>query len=282
MDYRVIVSNSPADESMEIDRTPTLQGTNQVNILTKNFDSMVVIKSADDRMLDTNISNSRTRVNSTENRDSLQSEKDNKLDVSLIHTNQHKKEVIELEEFHRCLNNENSYMSDCVYCRDKGLVRESDESVIITNHPEESKPEIQEIRDLNINSSPNVRISYANIVSGGITVERSEDSNNEPSEGDSNRYLSSLLPFNLRIDVTKFPGCHKCLMDDSCNDPWCAFCTSGFCFRGALCKNVYSHFAMCGNGINYCKDGRLRERSMAIRRSKKRAFGNRVSRRKYL
>ena len=141
---------------------------------------------------------------------------------------------------------------------------------------------VQNVDDLNINSSPNAKISYASIVSGRIMTERSENSNNAPSEEDINRYLSFLLPFNSRRDVSMMPGCHRCLIDDSCNDPWCVFCTRGFCNRGPLCKNLYSHFAMCGGEVDYCKDGRLRERRIAIRRSRKRAFVKRSIRRKYL
>ena len=131
----------------------------------------------------------------------------------------------------------------------------------------------QNFDNINMNSNSNARISYAGVVSSRIVIERSENSSNSPSEEDINKYLSFLLPFNSRIDVTKIPGCHRCLVDDSCNDPWCAFCTRGFCHRGALCKNLYSHFAMCGGEVNYCRDEWLRVRSLSKRREH-----NRISR----
>ena len=60
---------------------------------------------------------------------------------------------------------------------------------------------------------------------------------------------------NERMDEYEIPGCVKC-MSNACNDPWCRWCTAGFCHKGQLCKNIYSHFAMCGREINFCKDGR--------------------------
>ena len=55
----------------------------------------------------------------------------------------------------------------------------------------------------------------------------------------------------------ELPGCVNCMMDE-CRDPWCQWCTIGFCTKGQLCKNIYSHFAMCGRETNFCKDYRLR------------------------
>ena len=63
---------------------------------------------------------------------------------------------------------------------------------------------------------------------------------------------------NERMNEYVVPGCHKCLQDDSCNSPNCEYCTRGFCHKGQLCKNIYSHFAMCGRETNYCKDYRMR------------------------
>ena len=57
----------------------------------------------------------------------------------------------------------------------------------------------------------------------------------------------------------ELPGCVNCRMDE-CRDPWCQWCTIGFCTKGQLCKNIYSHFAMCGRETNFCKDYRLRGR----------------------
>ena len=62
-------------------------------------------------------------------------------------------------------------------------------------------------------------------------------------------------PQNVRRDEYEIPGCVKCMRDE-CGDPWCRWCTIGFCHRGQLCRNIYSHFAMCGREINFCKDGR--------------------------
>ena len=62
---------------------------------------------------------------------------------------------------------------------------------------------------------------------------------------------------NERRDENEIPGCVKCMRDE-CGDPWCRWCTAGFCHKGQLCKNIYSHFAMCGREINFCKDYRLR------------------------
>ena len=64
-------------------------------------------------------------------------------------------------------------------------------------------------------------------------------------------------PQNERMDEYEIPGCIKC-MSNACNDPWCKWCTAGFCHKGQLCKNIYSHFAMCGKETNYCKEYRLR------------------------
>ena len=66
-------------------------------------------------------------------------------------------------------------------------------------------------------------------------------------------------PQNVRRDEYEIPGCVKC-MSNACNDPWCRWCTAGFCHKGQLCKNIYSHFAMCGREINFCKDYRLNKR----------------------
>ena len=63
---------------------------------------------------------------------------------------------------------------------------------------------------------------------------------------------------NERMNEYVVPGCHKCLQDDSCNSPNCEYCTRGFCHKGQLCKNIYSHFAMCGKETNFCKEYRLR------------------------
>ena len=62
---------------------------------------------------------------------------------------------------------------------------------------------------------------------------------------------------NERMDEYEIPGCVKCMRDE-CGDPWCKWCTAGFCHKGQLCKNIYSHFAMCGRETNFCKDYRLR------------------------
>ena len=64
-------------------------------------------------------------------------------------------------------------------------------------------------------------------------------------------------PQNVRRNEYEIPGCVKCMMDE-CGDPWCKWCTLGFCTKGQLCKNIYSHFAMCGRETNFCKDYRLR------------------------
>ena len=64
-------------------------------------------------------------------------------------------------------------------------------------------------------------------------------------------------PQNVRMDEYEIPGCVKCMIN-ACSDPWCNWCTNGFCHKGQLCKNIYSHFAMCGKEINYCKEYRLR------------------------
>ena len=61
----------------------------------------------------------------------------------------------------------------------------------------------------------------------------------------------------INPDEYELPGCVKCMMDE-CGDPWCKWCTLGFCTKGQLCKNIYSHFAMCGNGTNFCRESRLR------------------------
>ena len=80
------------------------------------------------------------------------------------------------------------------------------------------------------------------------------------SEREMNEYMSfvALLSFNSIEQRTMIPGCHKCMIDDSCDDAWCNFCTRGFCHRGQLCRNIYSHFAMCGNETNFCRENRLR------------------------
>ena len=65
-------------------------------------------------------------------------------------------------------------------------------------------------------------------------------------------------PQNERMNEYVIPGCHKCMQDDSCNSPNCEYCTRGFCHKGQLCKNIYSHFAMCGKETNFCKEYRLR------------------------
>ena len=64
-------------------------------------------------------------------------------------------------------------------------------------------------------------------------------------------------PQNKRMDEYEIPGCVKCMIN-ACNDPWCNWCTNGFCHKGQLCKNIYSHFAMCGKETNFCKEYRLR------------------------
>ena len=86
---------------------------------------------------------------------------------------------------------------------------------------------------------------------------------------------------NARKDESMMPGCQKCLVD-SCKDPWCAFCTRGFCYRGALCKNIYSHFAMCGSEINYCRDERQSRNRVAVKRKRKKANIKRSIKRKFL
>ena len=70
--------------------------------------------------------------------------------------------------------------------------------------------------------------------------------------------MSFLLRFHSKEQISKIPGCHKSLTDDGCKDSNCVFCVRGFCHLGPCCKNYYSHFVMCGNGINYCRDERLR------------------------
>ena len=87
----------------------------------------------------------------------------------------------------------------------------------------------------------------ANVVQGEEVREVIDPQN----EREMNRYVSI-------EQRTMIPGCHKCMIDDSCNDSWCNFCTRGFCHRGQLCKNIYSHFAMCGKETNFCKENRLR------------------------
>ena len=64
-------------------------------------------------------------------------------------------------------------------------------------------------------------------------------------------------PQNVRMDEYEIPGCVKCMIN-ACYDPWCNWCTNGFCHKGQLCKNIYSHFAMCGKETNFCKESRLR------------------------
>ena len=67
-------------------------------------------------------------------------------------------------------------------------------------------------------------------------------------------------PQNVRRNEYVCPSCHKCLQNDNCNSPNCEFCTRGFCHKGQLCKNIYSHFAMFGRETNFCKDYRMRGR----------------------
>ena len=86
---------------------------------------------------------------------------------------------------------------------------------------------------------------------------------------------------NAKNDASLMPGCQRCLLG-SCKDPWCPFCTRGFCYRGALCKNIYSHFAMCGSEINYCRDGRQSKNRVAIKRKRKKTSVKRSIRRKIL
>ena len=87
----------------------------------------------------------------------------------------------------------------------------------------------QNFENISIDSNSNARIPYASIVTGRIVVEASEDSSNSPSEENINKYLSFLLPFNCKVQTSNIPGCNKCLVDDSCQDTHCVFCTRGFC-----------------------------------------------------
>ena len=121
----------------------------------------------------------------------------------------------------------------------------------------------QEIEHLNVSDSEESAISYASIDRG----ENVDSVANSQREREMNDYFSlvPLLPFHSREQVTKMPGCYKCMLDDSCRDMWCVFCTRGFCHRGHLCKNFYSHFAMCGKGVNYCRMNRPRKYSRILR-----------------
>ena len=114
----------------------------------------------------------------------------------------------------------------------------------------------QNVDHLSVNDSSGSSKSCANIVEGEEVIAVI----NPQSEREMNEYMSfvALLPFNSIEQRTMIPGCHKCMIDDSCNDSWCNFCTRGFCHKGQLCKNIYSHFAMCGKETNFCKENRLR------------------------
>ena len=114
----------------------------------------------------------------------------------------------------------------------------------------------QNVDHLSVSDNSESTKFYASIVEG----EDAEAVTDLQSEREMNEHLSfvSLLPFNSKEQRTMIPGCHKCMIDDSCNDSWCVFCTRGFCHRGQLCSNIYSHFAMCGNDTNYCRVNRLR------------------------
>ena len=107
----------------------------------------------------------------------------------------------------------------------------------------------QNVDHLSVNDNSGSSSSGANNVEGEQVREVIDPQN----EREMNEYVSfdALLPLESI-------GCHKCMIDDSCNDSWCNFCTRGFCHKGQLCKNIYSHFAMCGNGTNFCRESRLR------------------------
>ena len=52
---------------------------------------------------------------------SSQSEKNSNIYLSLLLTKQHKKQVTELAEFHKSLNDASSYIGDCIFCREERL-----------------------------------------------------------------------------------------------------------------------------------------------------------------
>ena len=171
MAYSLIDSNSHVDESMEADRTSTLPGTNQVDLLTKNFDIMVLNNSANDSMSDTNINSSRRGVNTPESMNSPQSDKNVNIYLSLLPTKQHKKEVIELAEFHRCLNNANGYRSECVFCKEERMKEKLRNSVKLDSlmrNPEKSinrntksyKGNFREISRLRYDERKKKRVSF--------------------------------------------------------------------------------------------------------------------------
>ena len=69
---------------------------------------------------------------------------------------------------------------------------------------------------------------------------------------------------DISIDsISNIPGCKKCLIENNCKDTHCVFCTRGFCHRGPLCKNIYSHFVMCGNDTNHCRNEWLRVQNLS-------------------
>ena len=109
----------------------------------------------------------------------------------------------------------------------------------------------QNVDHLSVNDNSGSSKPDANVVQGE-EVRAVIDPQNERM----NEYvlLDALLPFE---SLEQIPGCHKCTIN-ACNDSWCNFCTRGFCHKGQLCKNIYSHFAMCGKETNFCKENRLR------------------------
>ena len=159
-------------------------------------------------------------------------------------------------------------------------VPNSSESVdIVSDLTESDQMELlaQNLEETYLDNKLHTRIPYASIVTGKIVVEASKHNSNSPSEESINKYLTFLLPFNCKVKTSNIPGCNKCLVDDSCQDTHCVFCTRGFCHRGPLCKNDYSHFVMCGNGINHCRDERLRVRNLNKRREHSRYSGYQIN-----
>ena len=115
------ISNTSVGNTSGVNMSSDLPGTHQMNLLAQNFDNMVMNSSANVSMSDTKTDKGRIVVNSSERISSPQSEKNSNIYLSLLLTKHHKKEVTELAEFHKCLNDGSSYMSDCVFCREERL-----------------------------------------------------------------------------------------------------------------------------------------------------------------
>ena len=95
----------------------------------------------------------------------------------------------------------------------------------------------QNVDHLSMSDSSGSSKTYANIVEGKAVID-------PQNEREMNEYMSfvALLPFNSIEQRTMIPGCHKCMIDDSCDDAWCNFCTRGFCHRGQFCKKYLQPF----------------------------------------